>query len=499
MTLYWFDNTADLLAKGKNSPGMNVFPLYGGAFPLVKDVLKPDMTPGDRVDIELVNARTYKVVIGGDEYVSVVLCRMENELAADGVTVINQKPWWTIYCGDKQIQGGFRDDGKTLAGQLRKEGKVSNKLTNALEASEWVGKVPLMASCGFFKMLQRGLAQTPPVIKFCDHTAAALANMPAQEMQDMATELKEWLAGGDSTVAEAVVAMSPEEADFYDHAFVQHVLLAGERGAGKTFLARKAADKYEAVYLEMQMHPSMEAWEFRSHDRAFNGKVYTVQGPFAQAVEAIRNGKKVVLCMDEFLNMNPMYTNVINSPLSLTDKDTYLINTGSLIVDEETGLAKEEIVEVPADKFWVVATSNIGARYNLDKMTPSVRARFKIILMNTNTDRTKSILEKTLGKYGMPMELAEMFKKFLDAANQAVAQNELDEEATTRLACNVIRAVHLKAARDKKVYTSLSQWLPVVKAQLMSECAQVVNFELGPLDTDQEERYKALVEACFKK
>ncbi|KVP97000.1 hypothetical protein WJ97_14370 [Burkholderia ubonensis] len=498
MALKWFDTTAELMALAQDAPGTNVFPLYSGPFPLVHDELNADMTPGARQDVEMVNARIYKVQVGADEYAAVALCRMVNELAADGVTVVSSKPEWTMYCGDGQVKGEFRNDGKTLAAKVRKEGKVSNKLANALEASEWAAKIPAMPTCGYFKMLARGLAQTPQRIIFCSHTKAALANMPAGELEDMATELKGWLEGGDASVAEVIGAMSPEEEAFYDAAFIQHVLLAGERGAGKTYLARMAADKYDAMYLEMQMHPSMEAWEFRSHDRAFNGKVYTVQGPFAQAVEAIRGGKKVVLCMDEFLNMNPMYTNVINSPLSLTHNDTYLINTGSLIVDEASGLAKEEIVEVPADMLWVVATSNIGARYNLDKMTPSVRARFQIILMNTNADRTKSILEKTLAKYEMPMDFAEMFKKFIEAANQAVAENTLDEEATTRLACNVIRSVYLKSVRDKKKYANLKQWMPVVKKQLMAEIAQVVNFELGPLDTDQEERFKAIVDASFK-
>jgi CRISPR/Cas system-associated endonuclease Cas1 len=98
----------------------------------------------------------------------------------------------------------------------------------------------------------------------------------------------------------------------------------------------------------------------------------------------------------------------------------------------------------------------------------------------------------------MPMDLAEMFKKFIEAANQAVAQNELDEEATTRLACNVIRACHKRKVRDKKKLETLKQWIPEIKKQMLSEIAQVVNFELGPLDSDQEERYKALVDASFK-
>ncbi len=479
MSLKWFDSVAELMVQAAEQPSMNVFPLYSGPFPLVLDALNDDKSEGPRQEIELVNGRIYKVTVGADEYAVVNLCRM-----------VDDKPQWTVYCGDKQVQGAYRNDGKTLAAKLRKEGKVSNKLANALEASDWVAKVPAMAACGFFRMQARSG-------KFCSHTQAALANIPAPEMEEMATELKGWLAGEDVSVAEVAGSLSPEEEAFYDAAFIQHVLLAGERGSGKSYLARQAADKYDAVYLEMQMHPSMEAWEFRAHDRAWNGKVYTVMGKLAEAVYWIQQGKRVVLCMDEFLNMNPLYTTAINTPLTLTANDTYIIETGR-IIDMGDGIGRIETVEVPADMFWVVATSNIGARYGLDKMAPSVRARFQIILMNTNPERTKSILDKTLAKYEMPLDFSEMFKKFIEASNQAVLENTLDEEATTRLACNVVRACAKKAARDKKKYATVKQWMPVVKKQLMAEIAQVVNFELGPLDSDQEERFKAIVDASFK-
>lgn len=486
MALKWFDTVAEMSALGAEQPGMNVFPIHSGPFALVNDALNADMSPGPRQDVELVNARINKVVVGTEEHATIVLCRL-----------VDDKPQWSIYCGDGQVEGTFRTDGKVLAAKVRKEGKVSNGLANQLEASDWIGKVTPTSKCGFFKMMDRGAKMTPPKVNLCSHTKAALANIPAADLEEMATELKDWMSGAAVSVAAAVGPMSPEEEAFYDAAFIQHVLLAGERGAGKTFLARRAADQYDAVYLEMQMHPSMEAWEFRAHDRAWNGKVYTVLGKLAEAVYWIQQGKKVVLAMDEFLNMNPLYTTAINTPLTLTENETYLIETGK-IIDMGDGIGRLETVEVPADMFWVVATSNVGARYNLDKMAPSVRARFQIILMNTNAERTKTILEKNLAKYEMPMEFSEMFKKFLDTVNQAVSENTLDEEATTRLACNVIRAVHKKATRDKKKYTNLKQWLPVVKKQLMYEIAQVVNFELGPLDSDQEERFKATVEACFK-
>lgn len=474
--LQWL-NAFDLLAKGQAQPGLMVQPLYKGPFPWVRDAER-----GDRGNVALVAANIFKVAVGSDEYVTVVLCNIINPA---------NEPEWCIYCGDKQVSGAFTTDGKTLVEALKADplSKVPKLVLDALDASPWVDKVPAMAACGFFKMLARSG-------RYCSHTQAALAALQLEDLQQMEQDLRGWLEG---EVTEAVEegTMEPEEAAFRDAAFIQHVLLAGERGAGKTFLARKVAEELDAVYLEMQMHPSMEAWEFRAHDRACDGRVFTVMGKLAEAVYWIQKGKRVVLCMDEFLNMNPIYQTVINTALTLTANDTYIIETGR-IVDMGDGIGRIETVEVPADMLWVVATSNVGARYNLDKIAPSVRARFQIILMNTNAGRTKKILEKNLAKYDMPRELAEKFKVFIEAANQAVRENTLDEEATTRLACNVIRAVHKKAVRDKKRYSTLKQWLPRVKTQLMAEMAQVVNFELGGADEDQEALYTSLVESCFK-
>lgn len=478
--LKWFDTAETLLKVGNDVPGCNVFEVYKGPFPLVEDAA------GDRLKLELVNAHIHKVSVGDDDYAAVVLCRIK----PDG------SPEWTIYCGDGQVGGKFRNDGKNLATQLRTEGKVANALANNVEASGWVDKIKQEAQCGFFKTLERSG-------RFCTHTQAVLKSLNQESLDQMATDLIGWKSGAAVTATPIAGVTSEEEAAFYDAAFIQPVLLAGERGSGKTFLARAAADKFDAVYLELQCHPSMEPWEFRAHDRAADGKVYTVLGVFAQAVYWIQKGKRVVLCLDEFMNMNPMYTTTINSPLSLTKDDTYMIETGRLIptMDDEgkpNGMALPEVVEVPADMLWVVATTNIGARYGLDKIAPSVRARFQIQLMNTNADRTRHILERQLSKYSMPLEIAEKFEKFINAANEAQTAGTLDEEVTTRLASNVIRAVYLRTVRDKKVLTKVSQWLPLIKKQVEREIAQVVNFEIGELDPEQEMLFKTLVNSCFK-
>lgn len=477
MTLKWFDTPAELLERGSAQSGMNVFPLYQGPFPLVKDAMNADGTPGPRQEVELVNARISKVTVGSDEYAVVIMCAMEAG-----------SPRWTIYCGDKQVEGSFSADGKTLALALRKEAKVSGKIANLLESSEWVAKVPTMAQCNFFKMQSRSG-------RYCSHTQEVLSSTQASDLVQMGEELKDWLDGKDLAVSVAPIPLSPEEEAFYDAAFIQHALLVGERGSGKTHLARQAADRYDAVYLELQMHPSMEAWELRAHDRACNGKVYTVLGKLAEAVYWIQKGKKVVLCMDELLNMNPMYTTVINSPLTLTSRDTYLIETGR-IIDLGDGIGKVETVEVPADMLWVVATSNIGARYNTE-ISPSVRARFLVILMNTNPDRTEKIVESILSEYGMPKDFAKKFRDFIEACKQAVDENKLNEEATTRLAANVLRSVYKRAQRDKKSPKNVAGWKHAIKKQLLVEIAQVVNFEQGPLDPSQEELYKALVNTYF--
>jgi MoxR-like ATPase len=475
--LSWFDSSADILALVGESArrGAIVSDIYRGPFPIVSSV--PENKEGEpRIGCAVIS----KVMMGDSPFVTVVAAVLEPD---DTVK-------FTTYCGDPQVKGEHRVAGKVLAAALRKAGSTDNTVANSLEASSWVGVCPECEACNFFPRFVR-------TKNACTHVQAALAQIPPEQFDQMAADVRSWAKGGKVKVDARGEFGSPEEAAFYDAAFIQHVLLAGERGSGKTYLARHAADRFDAVYLEMQMHPSMEPWEFRAHDRAWNGKVYTVLGKLAEAVYWIQQGKRVVLCMDEFLNMNPMYTTAINTPLSLTADDTYVIETGR-IIDMGDGIGRIETVEVPADKLWVVATTNIGARYNLEKIPPSVRARFQIILMNTNAARTESIVSKSLAKYGLPVELAAMFKNFIESIHEFVAQRSLDEEATTRLACNAIRAVALRAIRDERPLTSKASALRAVKAQLMAEITQVVNFENGPLDPEQAQIYELAVNKAFR-
>lgn len=468
--LVWFNNPEELLSRGTAMAGFVVTELYSGPFALVEDDLD------SRSVQTLVAAKVLQVKVGDDEYTPVVLCRM-----------VDGNPQWAIYCGDSQVSGVHRLDGKNLAQKLRMEGKVATSVANTVEASGWVGLKPEQASCSFFRMYKRNG-------KFCSHTQAALAELEQPELQVMATQLSDWLAG--AAVVAPAAALSPEEAAFFDAAFIQHVLLAGERGSGKTFLARRAAQELDAVYLEMQLHPSMEPWEFRAHDRACDGKVYTVLGKLAEAVYWIQQGKRVVLCLDEYFNMNPMYTTVINSPLSLTANDTYLIETGR-ILDQGGGVGIPEVVEVPSDMLWVVATTNVGARYMLDRIPPSVRARFLIILMNSDAARTRSILESKLAEYDMPLEMAECFENFMVQCNPQVEAGTLQEEVTTRMAANVIRYVHKRSLRTKKRPTNLIAWKKEIKKQMLLEMAQVVSFDSGPYDDDQKKLYETAVNTCF--
>lgn len=472
--LTWFDSADKVLALAKNAAvSAEVEEIYQGPFAVL-----PEIPENDKCDPALAAARIFKVTLGDQQFVTVVAASLQ----AGEVR-------YTAYCSDTQVQGSNRLAGKQLANNLRASGGLDNSLVNALEATGWSGLCPECAGCNFFKRFER-------TGNGCTHLQQVLTKVSQEEIEQLGDDVKAWHTGTPVANIASGTYDSAEEAAFYDSAFIQHVLLAGERGSGKTFLARQAADKYNAVYLEIQMHPSMEAWELRAHDRAWNGKVYTVLGKLAEAVYWIQKGKRVVLCMDEFLNMNPMYTTAVNSPLSLTANDTYLIETGR-IVDAGGGIGTVETVEVPSDMLWVVATTNIGARYNLDKIPPSVRARFQIILMNTNADRTETILEKNLSRYDLPLSLAKRFKDFIETIHLFVANNDLDEEATTRLACNVIRTVSKRAARDNRPLKTEAQALKVVRKQLEAEIAQVVNFDNGPLDPEQADTYRTAVARHF--
>lgn len=466
--LVWQEKPMSWLERGEADPSVVASLVYNGPFAWVRDAVSGR---------ELVSAMVYRVSVGDDDYAVVVMCRVDDA----GI------PAWTVYCGDKQVSGSVVGDGQTLAGILRMEGKVSTGIINACEQQAWVGLIPEQSGCPFFKMQERD--------RLCSHTKAVLASLSEEVMLAQATSLNEWKSG----VAPAAVARvrSPEEMAARRVAFIEPLMLAGERGSGKTYFARSMAEELDAVYLEMQLHPAMEPWEFRMHDRACDGKIYSVMGKLAEAVYWIQQGKRVVLVLDEFLNMNPVYQTVINSPLSLTGNDTYLIETGRLI-PMEGGLARVETVEVPRDMLWVIATTNVGARYGLDKIAPSVLARFRVVMMNTNAERIEQIVSSTLTEHGLPLGLAPMFKLFIERVKQAVDEGTLAEEATTRLACNVIRVAALCVKQEKRKLTSLKHWVTEIKGHLADEIGQCVTFENGMMDPDQSKLYLGLIGGCFK-
>lgn len=461
--LTWFKSPKDLLSRGEEGNSMEVKVLYKGPHPYM-----------DNGEIGLASSLIQMIKVGDDKYITTLLCRKKDDDFE-----------WSIHCGEQNIP---KSHIVTFAKAIKSEGIYHPSIIKAIEKQSWYQIPEDAASCSFFKMVQRTAGR-----RFCSHTAAALNLAKESDLLEMKDELVEWGTG--ASLTEESTVESEEEQAFYETAFTQPVLLVGERGSGKTYLARQAAEKFDAVFLEMQLHPSMEAWEFRAHDRAWNGKVYTVLGKLAEAVYWIQKGKKVILFMDEFLNMNPMYATVINSPLSLTSRDTYIIETGR-IIDQGDGIGIMETVEVPSDMLWVVAAANLGARYNTE-ITPSVRARFMIIPMNTNPERTKSIIAKTLEKFDMPTEFAEMFYNFIKHCKDAVDQNLLNEEATTRLASNVVRSVALKAKRNERNLTSVADWLPLIKKQVLAESCQVVNIERGFPDPEQSQLYSLLVDQCF--
>lgn len=472
MEIKWFSNAEELLNRGEPQPAIAVTKLYEGPFPVTY------ADGSGRSELVLAAAMVFKVMVGDSVYATTVYCVRDKD----------EIPAWGLYCGDPQVTGEIRGAGKELAALLRSGAGYHTSIVNALEESVWEGAVADVEICGFERTLARSN-------RYCSHAKATLSQLSIAEMEAMERKLAQWHAGNAMT-GRKQYAFEEEQA-FYDAAFIQHVFLAGERGSGKTTLARQAADALDAVYLELPIHAGIEPWEFMAHDRPWKGKVYTVLGKFAEAARIILNeGKRVVLCLDEFLNMNPMYTNTLNTPLSLTANNTYRIVTGCIKADDDD-IGVLETVEVPADMLWIVATSNIGVRYGIDKINPSVRARFLIILMNTNPARTEAILQSTLKEYGMPVNLALGFKSFLETINTAVASNSLDEEATLRLACNVIRSVALRVKRDSEVVVDDNGWKALVRMQLMRESAQVVNFDTGTLDSTQLSVYTSAVQSIF--
>ena len=176
---------------------------------------------------------------------------------------------------------------------------------------------------------------------------------------------------------------------------VKPVIVRGEPGSGKTYGARLHGQTAGFDrYIEFGIHEQTEASEFLGN-LSPDPAIGWMDGPLTEAVRAAASGLTVLLLIDEYYRAqagarSPLLT--ITSPAKLpSGEKVYRLRTGRAILDPATGAYVSEVIEAPVRNLAIVATTNVGAQFNVDLGCTAERERFKAVHVDVDEAKLRSV------------------------------------------------------------------------------------------------------------
>ena len=255
--------------------------------------------------------------------------------------------------------------------------------------------------------------------------------------------------------------------------------------SGKTYKVTKYADDHHAKVVQLNGHSGIEAIDILGYNiRASDGSFVWLDGPLTEAFR-IAQTEPVILIIDEFLRIKGKELNIFISSLTPNASNQFVLNT-SRVIDIKDGIGRTEVLRIPAENLWVVATTNVGSDYDTDDIDLALADRFVTFDLHMQEDVVHSILASVNAEHHNYDEShITKLVNFFKSIEALVKAQELPHGINTRHLTKV-----LKLAKDPKEF----------KSYLLDFVANVVSRQTdGNLNEAEVKIYKDALIATFGK
>ena len=319
------------------------------------------------------------------------------------------------------------------------------------------GKVPISeaedrvrAAASGKQMLQkdmlalRGTMETSSGCRFwakktCSHTNHVLANVGIENvLSDLETT-----AGSKGKTKPMTLAGLPDQ--MARCAFRKHLMIEGDKGSGKTFSVYAFADANKIPNrVLLAGHEGVEAIDLIGHYvQTPHGMVWK-DGKLARAFRLAAKKQRTLLFVDEFGRIPRREANILVGALSPDNAKQLHLSTGR-VERIEDGVAVEETITCAAEHLWVVATTNVGAGYDVDGCDEALCDRFRFVRKDTDEMTLRVVLEDLCDSKGFKSAMVDRLVRFWELMGEFRAQGTLTRIVDLR---QLVEAVEMA---DKEV------------------------------------------------
>jgi len=218
--------------------------------------------------------------------------------------------------------------------------------------------------------------------------------------------------------------------DYY--AFKKHVLLQGPKGTSKSYQSFKFIADNKLEHEVMIGHNSIEAMDFLGHFIQTQNGLAWKDGALTAAFRKAQKHGKAVLLIDEMLRIPEKELNVIIGSLSPDYEGNFVLRTGRALGVNSDGFAEEEVLKIPMNSLFVIATTNVGAGYQVYRADEALLDRFRILNINMTHNEFAKIIDSEINKKGFSSLTKTMILNLFDSLKNAFNMSELTKLTNLR-------------------------------------------------------------------